>query len=94
MITRNLAFAAVLALLFATAAGAQYPILDTIADKVVQKYEHATCEELWEKKREPKLPGEREIVEMLRGDRQMRTVFIDRIAAPIANKMFECGMIP
>jgi hypothetical protein len=24
----------------------------------------------------------------------MRAMFIDRIAAPVANKMFECGMIP
>jgi hypothetical protein len=27
-------------------------------------------------------------------DPQMRNAFIDRIAVPIANKMFECGMIP
>jgi hypothetical protein len=24
----------------------------------------------------------------------MRTLFINKVAAPIANKMFECGMIP
>jgi hypothetical protein len=24
----------------------------------------------------------------------MRAAFINKIAAPIANKMFECGMIP
>jgi hypothetical protein len=24
----------------------------------------------------------------------MRTIFINKIAAPVANKMFECGMIP
>jgi hypothetical protein len=27
-------------------------------------------------------------------DPQMRAAFINRVAAPIANKMFECGMIP
>jgi hypothetical protein len=31
---------------------------------------------------------------MLRGDPQMRAAFINRVAGPIANKMFECGMIP
>ena len=25
---------------------------------------------------------------------EMRTAFLDRVAGPIANKMFECGMIP
>jgi hypothetical protein len=27
-------------------------------------------------------------------DPQMRTEFLNRVAAPIANKLFECGMIP
>jgi len=31
---------------------------------------------------------------MLRGDPQMRTLFINKVAAPVVNKMFECGMIP
>jgi hypothetical protein len=31
---------------------------------------------------------------MLQGDPQMRQIFINKVAAPIANKMFECGMIP
>jgi hypothetical protein len=30
----------------------------------------------------------------MREDQQMRAAFIDRVAAPIANKMFECGMFP
>ena len=34
------------------------------------------------------------MITMLRNDPQMRTAFIDKIAAPIANKMFECGMLP
>ena len=31
---------------------------------------------------------------MLRQDPAMRKAFLDIVAAPIANKMFECGMIP
>jgi hypothetical protein len=31
---------------------------------------------------------------MLKGDPAMRTEFINRVAAPIVNKMFECGLIP
>jgi hypothetical protein len=41
-----------------------------------------------------KTQREQEAVNFLRNDPQMRRMFIDRVAAPIANKMFECGMIP
>lgn len=73
---------------------AQYPILDRIADKVVQKYQNATCQQLWEKRGQPKSEREQRVVQMLRGDPQMRAAFINRVAGPIANKMFECGLIP
>jgi hypothetical protein len=33
-------------------------------------------------------------VRFLRENPQMRAAFIDRIAAPVANRMFDCGMIP
>ena len=40
-------------------------------------------------------PGAKmELVNMLRNDPHMRIVFINKIAAPVVNKMFECGMIP
>lgn len=81
-------------LLFSGVAGAQYPILDRIADKVVQKYQNSSCQQLWEKRGQPKSQREQRAVEMLRGDPQMRAAFINRVAGPIANKMFECGMIP
>jgi hypothetical protein len=34
------------------------------------------------------------MVQLLRGDPQARTAFLDKVAGPIVNKMFECGMIP
>jgi hypothetical protein len=81
-------------LLFGGVAMAQYPIMDRIADKVVQKYQNSTCEQLWQKKGQPKSQEEQRAVAALRGDPQMRAAFINRVAGPIANKMFECGMIP
>ena len=33
-------------------------------------------------------------LDYLRNDAQARVAFINRIAAPVANKMFECGMFP
>jgi len=74
----------------------QYPILDMIANRVIQKYQQSTCEDLWKKKSQKAPPSaeEQRFLDFLRNDPQMRTVFINKVAAPIANKMFECGMIP
>ncbi len=91
---RSYLFALAFALLFAGVAGAQFPVLDMIADKVIQKYQSSTCEQLWQQKGQPKPPMEQEAIQRLRSEPQMRLAFINRVAAPIANKMFECGMIP
>ena len=91
------AFALCLALLYVTIGNAQqYPIMDKIANKVIQKYQTSTCEQLWQKKsaKTPPSPEEQKAIQVLKGDPQMREAFINKIAAPIANKMFECGMIP
>src|SRR5713226_560933 len=82
-------------LLFAGVASAQqYPLLDRVANKVVQKYQNSSCEQLWQERGQPKSQREQEAVNFLRNDPQMRTIFIDRVASPVANKLFECGMIP
>jgi hypothetical protein len=82
-------------LLFAGAARAQqYPMMDAIANKVVQKYQQSSCEQLWQKRGQPRSEREQNAIQLLRDDPQMRAAFIDRVAAPIANKMFECGMLP
>ena len=85
----------VFVLIFAGSAVAQeYPIMNMVADRVIQKYQNATCEQLWKKKGKPKTDEEKNAIQLLRGDPQMRQAFIDKVAAPIANKMFECGLIP
>ncbi len=82
-------------LLLPALAGAQdYPIMDRVADKVIQKYQNSSCQQLWQKKGKPKSEMEQKVVRFLKSDPQMRVAFIDKVAAPIANKMFECGMIP
>ena len=91
-------FTAAIALLCAAVNAQQFPIMDKIADKVIQKYQSSTCEQLWQQKAEkgktPESPMEQRALEMLKSDPQMRQAFINKVAAPIANKMFECGMIP
>ena len=69
-------------------------MLDMVAGKVVQKYQGMTCEQLWQQKSQPKSAEEQRVVGLLKSDPQMRTAFVNKVAAPIVNKMFECGMIP
>jgi hypothetical protein len=79
----------------------QYPILDKLAQKVIQKYQTTSCADLKAKKEAPK-PAEpadqaqmkQKVVMLLRNDPKMRQHFLNMVAGPIANKMFECGMIP
>jgi hypothetical protein len=84
-------------LLYVTVGNAQqFPIMDKVADKVIQKYQSSTCQQLWEQKahKAPPSAEEQKMIQLLKGDPQMRAAFINKVAAPIANKMFECGMIP
>ncbi len=98
MVKRPYLCALLLPLLYLSVADAQqYPVLDMIAEKVIQKYQGSTCEQLWQKKAEkpqPKPQMEQDLINALKNNPQMRTAFINKVAAPIANKMFECGLIP
>ena len=77
---------------------AQFPIMDRVADKVIQKYQTSTCEQLWQEKAQgqgqPKPEMEQRAIQALKSDPQMRQAFFNKVSAPIVNKMFECGMIP
>jgi hypothetical protein len=76
----------------------EFPIADMIADRLVAKYQNSTCEQLWlekaEKQGKPKSPQEQEMIQIMRSNPAVRAEFINRVAAPIVNKMFECGMVP
>ncbi len=82
------------ALVFVDAAFAQGMLLDFAADKVIKKYQTATCDELKAQRKEPPTDKEKQAIEFLRNDSQARVVFINKIAAPVLNKMYDCGMIP
>jgi hypothetical protein len=75
-------------------AHAQGMLLEYAADRVIEKYQTSTCEELKQAKSQPPNEKEKAALDFLRGDAQARIAFIDKIAAPVANKMFECGMFP
>jgi hypothetical protein len=96
MSKRPYLFGLALLLLYLCAASAQYPIMDKVAAKVIQKYQASSCQQLYQEKAQNKQPSpeEQRAVQILRNDPQMRAAFINKIAPPIANKMFDCGMIP
>jgi hypothetical protein len=88
-----------LALAFAGFVGlarAQYPVVDTVGNRVVQKYQQSTCEQLWQERahKQPPTQAEDRAVQMLRTDAQMRAAFVTIVAAPVVDKMIVCGMIP
>ena len=76
----------------------KYPLMEGIAQKVIQKYQTSSCEQLQAEKQQPPDPKQAQMkakaFEQLHKDPEMRKAFIDKVAAPIVNKMFDCGMIP
>ena len=82
------------ALAFAGHAAADFPLMNMVADKVIQKYQAATCEQLWAQTQQPKSAEEQRLIGLLQNDPQLRAAFLNKVAGPIANKMFTCGMIP
>ena len=76
----------------------QHPVLDAVAQKVVQKYQTSSCQQIAAQRAQPpsarREEAEGRVVQLLHEDPRMRQEFIDRVAAPIANKLFECRMIP
>jgi hypothetical protein len=72
----------------------QFPIMDRVADKVIQKYQQSPCQQLAAEHNQPKSPEAQRAIQLLRDDPQMRRAFINRVATPIANKLFDCGLIP
>jgi hypothetical protein len=82
------------ALIVAGAVAAQGMLVDTAADKVIAKYQAASCDQLKAQKSEPPSEKEKIALDLLRDDPKARVAFVDKIAAPVLNKMFECNMIP
>jgi hypothetical protein len=99
MFRRASRFALLPVLLAVGIASAQdYPLMEMIAKKVIEKYQTSSCQDLAKQKSQPptgqQAQMEQRAIQMLRNDPQMRTAFLNHVAAPIANKLFECGMIP
>ena len=84
----------VAAMVVAVAVSAQGMLVEAAANKVIQKYQTASCDQLKTQKSEPPSAKEKIALDLLRDDPKARVAFVDQIAAPVLNKMFECNMIP
>jgi hypothetical protein len=75
-----------------------YPIMEQVAQRVIAHYQTSSCQALAQQKSQPptgqQAQMEQRAMQILWNDPQMRTAFLNRVAAPIANKLFECDMIP
>ena len=77
----------------------QYPVMEGIAEESNPEVPGILLPSSCGPKRGRPRPREQlqkqeNATQMLRQDPAMRKAFLDIVAAPIANKMFECGMIP
>ena len=68
--------------------------VDFAADEVIAKFQGASCEQLKANRDEPPTMMKKVALSMLHYDEKVRVAFIDKIAAPVLNKMIECGMAP
>lgn len=76
------------------ASASDNPLLDMISQSVIKKYQTSTCEQLWQQRGQPKSAEAKEFLQLLEKNPSLRTEFINEVAAPVVNKMFECGLVP
>ncbi|OCR01184.1 hypothetical protein BCD67_17635 [Oscillatoriales cyanobacterium USR001] len=79
-------------------------LLNIVSNFVIQKYQSTSCQELAKMKPPanrsasntgtPEAILQAKAIEMLQKNPEMRKKFINRVAGPIANKMFDCKLIP
>jgi hypothetical protein len=94
-VSKSIGAAVIVSVMFvAGAVAAQDALVDAAADRVIKKFESATCDQLKAQRNEPPSEKEKIAMDLLRDDPKARVAFIDKIAAPVLNKMFECSIIP
>ena len=82
------------AMVVSGAVAAEGMLVEAAANKVIRKYQTASCDELRAQKSGPPSAKEKIALDLLRDDPKARVAFVNQVAAPVLNKMFECGMIP
>jgi transposase len=66
--------------------------------EVIAKYQNSSCEQLAAQKQHSpsgqQAAIKQKVIEQLQQNPQMREYFLNKVAGPIVNKLFVCGMIP
>ena len=79
----------------AYAQSSQYPMMDTITEAVIKKYQDSSCSALRAQQSGSHTTKVQEaIILQLKKDPKMRAAFLNRVAGPISNRLFDCGIIP
>ena len=68
------------AMVVAGAVAAQGMLVEAAADKVIQKYQTASCDQLKTQKSEPPSAKEKIAMDLLRHDPKARVAFVDQIS--------------
>ena len=80
------------------AAHAQTPVVDAVANRLVQKYQSESCDQLAAERAAPKSAQNEAAMQragqLLREDAQARAAFVSKVAGPIVDKMIVCGFVP
>jgi len=79
-------------------AAPSYPLVDALANKIIQKYNGASCADLAKEQSAP-ASAQKEAMKdraggALRNDPAMRAAFVNKVAPTVVNKMIVCGFIP
>src|SRR5262245_31751668 len=65
-----------------------YPIMEKVAQKIIEHYQTSSCQQLAQQKSQPRTGPRAQIeqraIQLLRNDPQMRTAFLNRVPAPNA----------
>ena len=82
----------------------QETVVNTVANLVIDKFQNASCEELSQMQPSsenspagssgPQAAMQQKAIAVLKQNPEIREQFIDRVAPAIANKMFDCNIIP
>ncbi|NEO84400.1 MAG: hypothetical protein F6J87_09125 [Spirulina sp. SIO3F2] len=82
----------------------QDKLVELAANLVIEKYQTASCEEVAQMQPtsgdtiqggdEKEAALKKKAIELLKNNPELREQFINRVAGPMANKMFECDLVP
>lgn len=81
----------------------QDKLVEFAANLVIEQYQNASCEEVAQMQptsgdaasgNDQEAVMKQKAIELLQNNPELREKFINQVAGPMANKMFECNLVP